>query len=136
MHSKINILYSYSLHNSNYYKSSGILEVFLAPLSYLLVSVVIRINVIVKFLMLVVLLVTEFTVKIGLQIFQCFGYGVLLLSIILENKILKKEAISFPLRFLPSDSWQLSIVIRIKNHITKRYIKQIPAKQIRINYQL
>lgn len=79
------------------------------PPPYLLVSMVIWINVIVKLLMLIVLLVTEFTVKIGLQIFQSFCYGVLLLSIILENKIAKKEEISFPLS-LPF-SHQLSTLL-------------------------
>lgn len=53
--------------------------------SYLFVSVIVWVNVIVKLLVFIVLLVTECTVEVGFQIFQGFCYRVFLFSIILEG---------------------------------------------------
>lgn len=80
---------------------------FCPSLSYLLVSMVIWVNVIVKLLVLIVLLVTQFTVKICLQIFQSFCYGIFLLSIVLKNKISRKDTISSLLCLLCSNSCRL-----------------------------
>lgn len=46
-------------------------------------SVVIRVDVVVKLLMLVILFVTQLAVEVGLEVLQGFGQGFLLLSIIL-----------------------------------------------------
>lgn len=53
---------------------------------YLLVSMVIRIDVVVKFLVFVVLLVTQFTVEVSLHILQSLGCSFLLLSIVLQRQ--------------------------------------------------
>lgn len=53
---------------------------------YLLVSMVIRIDVVVKFLVFVVLLVTQFTVEVGLHILQGLSCSSLLLSIVLQRQ--------------------------------------------------
>lgn len=53
---------------------------------YLLVSMVIRVDVVVKLLMLIILFVTQLTVEVGLEVLQGFGQGFLLLSIILKQK--------------------------------------------------
>lgn len=53
---------------------------------YLLVSVVIRIDVVVKFLVFVVLLVTQFTVEVRLHILQGLGCSFLLLSVVLQRQ--------------------------------------------------
>lgn len=52
---------------------------------------VVGVDVIVKFLMLVILFVTKFTIKVSFKVFQSLGYRILLFSIILwrnngENK--------------------------------------------------
>lgn len=57
----------------------------LSTLGYLLVSMVVRVDVVVKLLVLLILLVTEFTVEVGFKIFQSFCYRVFLFSIILEG---------------------------------------------------
>ena len=79
---------------------------FLIYFSYLLVGMVIWVNVIVKFLMFIILLVTKFTVKICLQILQSFGNSVLLLSIVLKHNISRKHIISFPGNFLCLNRFQ------------------------------
>lgn len=61
-------------------------HMFLASFSYLFVGVVIWVNVIVKLLVFIILFVTEFTVEVGLKIFQGFCYSVLFFSIILGRK--------------------------------------------------
>lgn len=57
---------------------------------YLLVSMVIRIDVVVKFLVFVVLLVTQFTVEVSLHILQSLGCSFLLLSIVLQRQKQRK----------------------------------------------
>lgn len=52
-------------------------------LQYLLVSVVIRVNVVVKLLVFGVLFVTKLTVEIGSQVFQSLCDGFLLFHLVL-----------------------------------------------------
>lgn len=58
-------------------------------------SVVVRVDVIVKLLVLVVLLITELTVEVGFKIFQSFCYCAFLFSIILEGGDRKSVSCAF-----------------------------------------
>lgn len=55
-------------------------------IKYLLVSVVVRVDVVVKLLVFGVLFVTQLTVEIGSQVFQSLGNGFLLLHLVLLIK--------------------------------------------------
>lgn len=57
----------------------------LSTLIYLLVSVIVRVDVVVKLLMLLILLVTEFTVEVCSQVFQSFGNCLFFIDVILQN---------------------------------------------------
>jgi len=55
---------------------------------------IIGVDMVVKFLVFLILLITEFTVKVGSKVFQCFGNGLLFVNIILQepqNKTKKNE---------------------------------------------
>lgn len=55
---------------------------------------IIGVDMVVKFLVFLILLITEFTVKVGSKVFQCFGNGLLFVNIILQepqNKTNKKN---------------------------------------------
>lgn len=57
----------------------------LSTTGYLLVSMVIGVYVVVKLLVLLILLVTEFTVEVCSEVFQSLGNGLFFINIILEN---------------------------------------------------
>ena len=46
---------------------------------------IIGVDTVVKFLVFLILLITEFTVKVGSKVFQCFGNGLLFVNIILQE---------------------------------------------------
>lgn len=57
----------------------------LITIPHLLVCMIIGVDMVVKFLVFLILLITEFTVKVGSKVFQRFGNGLLFVNIILQE---------------------------------------------------